>query len=83
MNHTLDTLPCVVRARAERKAQQELMAARAQAMWDTFTKDEQTLVRFGMFPAGRMKEAEAAQLDTHQLCCALMDIAAKNGGMRA
>lgn len=58
-------------------------AAKAQDMWATFDKNEQTAVRFGMFPHDKMLAAEAEGYNGHTLVCALMDVASKNGGMRA
>ncbi len=34
-----------------------LCEMKAKAMWATFTQSEKTLVRFGMFPADKMREA--------------------------
>jgi len=56
---------------------------RAAELWATFTDSEKHGVRFGMFPAEKMRAAEASGLDGHQLAIALMDVAAKDGGMRA
>lgn len=58
-------------------------SARAQAMWQNMDDNEKTGVRFGMFPAVKMREAEAEGFDGHLLCIELMDCASKNGGMRA
>lgn len=59
----------------------------AARLWLGFTADEKALVRFGMFPAQKMHEAEAelgATRDgTRLLAVALMDCAKKDGGMRA
>lgn len=64
--------------------EKRLALARAAAdLWATFTDNEQHGVRFGMFPAEKMAAAEATGLDGHALVVALMDLAAKNGGMRA
>lgn len=56
-------------------------------MWATFTDSEKTLVRFGMFPASKMAEAEEAGFGGKEgirlLAVALMDCAKANGGMRA
>lgn len=46
-------------------------------------KNEQTGVRFGMFPAGKMQEAEAEGYNGKDLAVALMDCATNDGGMRA
>jgi hypothetical protein len=58
-------------------------AAKAQSMWATFTADEKLVCRFGMFPAGPMREAEAEGFDGHFLALGLMDCAQADGGMRA
>lgn len=65
----------------------QLIAARAAQVWQTFTKNEKNLVRFGMFPAERM--AALDQEFSHLRDCgrlvavALMDCAKADGGMRA
>lgn len=64
---------------------------KAQSVWESFSDNEKTGVRFGMFPAGPMKQAEAelkaAGCETRDvgrlLSAALMNIASANGGMRA
>jgi len=65
----------------------ELCAIKARLMWATFTKDERALVRFGMFPADKMAEAERAGFagkdGVRLLAVALMDCAKNDGGMRA
>lgn len=55
---------------------------KAKVMWGTFTENEKTAVRFGMFPMERMREADKAGFDQHKIVCALMDCASKDGGMR-
>ena len=65
------------RAAAQQKAEQ---------LWPTLTKNQQSLIRFGMFPAEVMEAAEADGFSGragHDLVCALMDVAKANGGMRA
>lgn len=57
--------------------------ARAASMWLDMDDNEKTGVRFGMFPYGRMCEAEREGFNARELCIALMDIAKRNGGMRA
>lgn len=60
-------------------------AAVAARLWAGFTKDEKALVRFGMFPAEKMKAVdEIGGRDAHRLLAvALMDCAKADGGMRA
>lgn len=53
----------------------------AAELWQTFTKDEKTLVRFGMFPANKMPELDRD--GTRYLAVALMDCAKRDGGRRA
>lgn len=60
-----------------------LTKAKAAVMWLAFTKDEKTLVRFGMFPHDKMMEAEKEGFNGKDLAVALMDCAEKNGGMIA
>lgn len=58
----------------------------AEQLWPELTMSEQHGIRFGMFPAEKMKAAEAAGFTgrfSHDLVVALMDVAAKRGGMRA
>jgi len=57
--------------------------AKATELWATFDQNEQFGVRFGMFPAKKMQEAEREGFDGRELCVALMAVADKNGGMRA
>lgn len=52
-------------------------------LWDTFTENEKTAVRFGMFPREPMEEATKKGFDARMLSVAMMDVASKNGGMRA
>lgn len=56
---------------------------KAAELWATLTTSEKHGVRFGMFPAKPMEAAEATGVDGHELAIALMDCAAKDGGMRA
>jgi hypothetical protein len=56
---------------------------KAEALWQAMDANEQTGIRFGMFPAVKMREAEADGFDGHELCVALMDVASARGGMRA
>ena len=56
---------------------------KAAAMWSKLTENEKTGVRFGMVPARKMLEAKKEGFDGLNLCCALMECAKKNGGMRA
>lgn len=68
-----------------------MVTQKAQAIWDAMVSNEKTGVRFGMFPAGSMKQAEAelkaagceARDVGRLLSVALMDLASANGGMRA
>lgn len=57
--------------------------ARAALLWHDMDDNEKHGVRFGLFPYGRMMEAEREGFDGRQLCLALMDCAKRNGGMRA
>jgi hypothetical protein len=54
---------------------------KAEQMWATFNDQERSLVRFGMFPAAKMREATDEGHDSRLLAVALMDQAKKNGGM--
>lgn len=57
--------------------------AKAHAMWASMPKEEQTLVRFGMFPQARMTEAMNEGYDAKDLAVALMQVAKIDGGMRS
>lgn len=57
--------------------------AKAQQIWDALTPNEQTGIRFGLFPAVAMENAEREGYDGHDLAIALMAVAKDNGGMRA
>ena len=56
---------------------------KAKEIWDAMDENQQTGIRFGMFPAEVMRDAEAEGYKGKELCVALMDMASKNGGMRA
>lgn len=59
-------------------------AAMGKVLWDAMNDNERTGVRFGMFPAPKMREAEQwGFTDGRLLALALMDQAKQNGGMRA
>jgi hypothetical protein len=60
-----------------------LCEAKAEQMWAEFNDNEKAGVRFGMFPAKPMQAADAEGFDGRLLASALMDVASKNGGMRA
>lgn len=60
-----------------------LAAVWAARRWPQLPKNEQSLIRFGMFPAEVMAEGEAEGLNGHALACAFMDCAKADGGMRA
>lgn len=61
----------------------EQVEAKAAELWAGFTENEQAGVRFGLFPAHAMKRAEQEGYDGRLLSLAMMDVASKNGGMRA
>lgn len=58
-------------------------AHKANLMWAEFTDNDKAGCRFGMFPFAKMKAAEDEGFDGHELCVALMEVALRNGGMRA
>jgi hypothetical protein len=60
-----------------------LCAQKAAELWAGFTANEKIGARFGMFPAEKMRIATMQGLDSRVLAVALMDCAAKDGGMRA
>ena len=55
----------------------------AAELWQGFTANEKHGVRFGLFPAKKMRDPKYAHIEGRLLSLALMDIAEKNGGMRA
>jgi len=61
----------------------EDVTAKALELWQAFSENERFGVRFGMFPAEPMRQAEAEGFTSRDLTLALMDVAARNGGMRA
>jgi hypothetical protein len=64
--------------------QETPLQAWAALVWPTMDDNEKAGVRFGLFPAGRMQEAEKAFGWTpRELACALMDEASRDGGMIA
>lgn len=63
--------------------EQFIIDAKAQELWDQFNESEQHGVRFGMFPAGPMTEAEKQGYDGRLLALALMNCAKADGGMIA
>jgi hypothetical protein len=71
----------------DREMDQAIATTTAVRLWAGFTKDEKNLVRFGMFPAEKMRAAEAeigSDKDTVRLLAvALMDCAKRDGGMVA
>jgi hypothetical protein len=49
----------IARRREERKLLQAVIAQKAEATYATFDKNERTVLRFGMLPAGKMLKATA------------------------
>lgn len=54
---------------------------KAQELWDNMDENEKTGVRFGMFPAGPMQDAESDGYNGKDLAVELMNIADKERGM--
>lgn len=80
----MNDTPAVRSLREERETKELQHLGRAQIAWEAMTKDQQTLVRFGMFDVAVMAVIEAEKLwDMHLITVKLMDMASKNGGMRA
>jgi len=52
----------------------------AQVIWQAMNPSEKHGVKFGLFPATVMQDAEKAGHDGHALACALMDLSNQNGG---
>jgi hypothetical protein len=55
--------PVIQRLRDERHQAELLIKQKAAESYKTYTKDERLLVRFGMFPAGKMKALDAELLE--------------------
>jgi hypothetical protein len=60
-----------------------LCQQKAAKMWEGFDTNQKAAVRFGMFPAKPMQDADKEGFDGRLLAVALMDLASKNGGMIA
>ena len=67
---------------SERKTADET-TAKAKELWEAMDSNERHGIRFGMFPARTMRDAEMEGYDSRRLTIALMDVASANGGMRA
>lgn len=65
----------------EEKEEKQKRMAKAQEIWAGMDDNQRHGVRFGLFPAEVMREAEAQGYKG--LSIELMDIAKNNGGMRA
>lgn len=59
----------------------EQTAAKAALIWQAMDRNAQHGVRFGLFPAEIMAEAERDGYDRRLLAIVLMDYAEKDGGM--
>lgn len=59
----------------------EQVAAKAAAIWQVMDRNARHGVRFGLFPAEVMAEAEREGFDGRLLAIALMECAEKDGGM--
>jgi hypothetical protein len=55
----------------------------AAALWRHMDRNQKTGVRFGLFPAQLMREAEKQGYKVRELTSALMELAKNDGGMRA
>ena len=56
---------------------------KARDLWAKMDKNQRTGVRFGLFPADVIKDAEKEGFNCHALTIALMECTKKDGGMRA
>jgi hypothetical protein len=56
---------------------------KARDLWARMDKNQRAGVRFGLFPADIMKDAEKEGINVRVLAIALMECAKKDGGMRA
>ena len=55
---TFDECEPIQKLRRERREAETLIRQKGAALYATFDKDDRTLVRFGMFPAGKMKQLD-------------------------
>lgn len=75
----------------DRKLNQACATSKVESLWVSFDKNQRTGVRFGMFPAKPMLNAEKELIATgvpqrdagRLLTVALMECASRDGGMRA
>ena len=65
----------------DRRALRLAAVGKAEQMWKEMNASEKHGVRFGLFPAAKMKAAEDEGHDGHAITLALMDCASKDGGM--
>ena len=56
---------------------------KARVIWEAMDDNERTGVRIGMFPYGKMMDAEKEGYNGKDLAVALMDCAKNDGGMIA
>lgn len=54
---------------------------KATEIWQAMDKNARTIIRFGMFPAEVMREAEAEGYNGKDLAVSLMERATADGGM--
>ena len=73
--------PSIEQRKKEHAEQQEQVTKYAQVQWDKMNDSEKCGVRFGLFPMWQHTEAETDGMPSHEVTCALLDIAQKNGGM--
>ena len=70
----------------EEQDERTIAASVAARLWASFTPNEKGMVRFGIFPAEKVREGEqeiAHRDRVRLLAVALMDCAKNDGGMRA
>jgi hypothetical protein len=55
---SLDDCPPIHKRRQERREAEQIIKQKATDLYATFDQNERTLVRFGMFPADKMKQLD-------------------------
>lgn len=57
---SFDDNPVIARLREQRQTLNAMIAQRAKEAYDTFDKNERTVLQFGMFPHDKMRTAQSA-----------------------
>jgi len=60
----------------------EAIRVKADSLWDAMDNAERAGIMFGMFPTNKMRLVEEQGFDCYSVYLALMDCAAKDGGVK-